>query len=141
MIILDTNVISEIIKGNPDERVFQWFDSLNEPTFITSITIGEMQRGIMNLPDGKRKQGHITSLETVLKEFKEHFFMYDTKAALAYGSLCSTLKSKGIGVGQADAMIAAITLVHGATFATRNVKDFVHSGIPIVNPFDFQEPE
>lgn len=136
MIILDTNIISELIKTNPDEKVFQWFGSIEGSVVLTAITIGELQQGVMSLPEGKRKQNLLSAIGVVLDEYKSHILHYDEQAALAYGALCASLKSKGIGVGQSDVMIASIALVHGATLATRNTKDFAHCGIALVNPFD-----
>ena len=135
MIILDTNIISELKKDKPDKHVFQWFDSLEDSVVLTTITTGELQRGVMFLPEGRWKARLTAVLETILSQYGDTILDYDNPPALAYGSLCADLRAKGIGISQSDAMIAAITSVHGATLATRNDKDFLHCGIPVINPF------
>jgi len=137
MIILDTNIVSELMKTQPDEGVLSWFSELSgQAIMITSITVAELRYGVAALPNGKRR----TRLDTLITEmidedFESSILDFGRQAGEAYGLLAAELKNKGIGVGQSDVMIASIAVVNEATLATRNEKDFEHCGINIINPF------
>ena len=137
MIILDTNIVSELMKTQPDEGVLSWFSELStQAIMITSITVAELRYGVAVLPNGKRR----TRLDTLITEmidedFESSILDFNRHAGEAYGLLAAELKNKGIGVGQNDVMIASIAVVNEATLATRNEKDFEHCGINIINPF------
>ena len=137
MIVLDTNIISELMKSFPDENVINWFGTL-EPQLITitSITIAELRYGISILPHGKRREAiHMAFKEMIAEEFNNAILDFDLSAAEAYGNLAAKTRSSGITVSQSDTMIAAITSTYEATLATRNTKDFSNFGIAVVNPF------
>jgi predicted nucleic acid-binding protein len=139
MIILDTNIISEVSKQLKNERVLEWFDAntAREPLYTTSITVAELRLGMLNMPEGKRKNALIAFLNDIL----ECFFLYrilpfDHGAAEQYAQLSSRLYKSGMNIDQNDLMIAAIALEHDAVFATRNVKHFEPCGVNVVNPFE-----
>jgi len=137
MIILDTNIISELMKSAPDPSVLAWIGK-QKPTnlAITAIGIAEIQRGILLLPKGKRRN----NLDADFKSFIEKAFIgrilpFDEDAAYLYGQISSERMQSGFNVDAVDLMIAAIVKNYGALIATRNVKDFKDCGIDIINPW------
>jgi predicted nucleic acid-binding protein len=136
MIILDTNIISELMKAKPEPKVLAWADKQPEqPVVTTAITSAEIYAGINALPDGKRKTELNDTFGTILLEVIDEVLPFDQAAAEAYGVLTALLRRNGTPVGQSDAMIAAIVLAHGGTLVTRNIKDFLPCGIEVINPF------
>ncbi len=139
MIILDTNVISELMKKVPDVGVVAWFAGLEpQPLMITAITVAELRYGVSVLPEGKRRTQLDSAITAMIdEEFDACVLDFGRQAAEAYGILAARFRKEGIGVGQSDMMIAAIALVNEETIATRNERDFEHCGVEIVNPFAF----
>lgn len=138
MLILDTNVISELIKPTPNPSVMAWFKHLSpQPLATTSITAAELSYGAAILPDGKRKQAILEALAASMAEFKGLILPFDHVAANVYGELMAHLRQKGTPIGQSDAMIAAITARHEGQLITRNIRHFEPCGIDIINPFAF----
>ena len=137
MIILDTNVISELMRNQPDIEVKHWI-SKQTPIHlnITTITIAEIQRGLMRLPTGKRRTQLTNSFEAFVTEaFNGRIFPFDEKAAYHYGHIAAHCEMQGINTDAVDLMIAAIAKTHQAAISTRNVKDFTGCGIEIINPW------
>lgn len=138
MIILDTNVLSELLRPNPQPSVLSWMDGKpGSAMFVTAIARAEMLLGIRCMPEGRRR----SDLEWAAREIFEVDFAgrvlnFDRDAADAFATLAAERRKAGRPISQADAMIAAITLSRGATLATRNVRDFVGCGINVVNPWD-----
>ena len=136
MIILDTNIISELMKTNPDMRVLDWSKTLGAQTVTTtSICCAEIHAGLSILQDGKRKQSLMSVFALVLETVLGEVLSFDEKAAKIYGDLYASQRASGAPTPQNDLMIAAITKVHNATLITRNTKDFEGCGIEVVNPF------
>ena len=137
MIILDTNIVSELMKPSPNEVVWQWFGTLeNSPLFITSITVAELRYGVSVLPKGKRQARLDREVTGMINEqFSERILDFNRTSAEAYGVLMANLKAEGISISQNDAMIASIALIYDAQVITRNTRDFEHCGLPLVNPF------
>lgn len=138
MIILDTNVISELMKASPMLKVISWLD-LQEATqlFITSITVAEISYGLSVLPDGNRKRLIEDAFNKSLNEaFKHRILSFDENAAHSYGNIMGHRKLLGRPMSIPDGQIAAIVLAHNFSIATRNVRDFEECGIGIINPFD-----
>lgn len=137
MIILDTNIISELMKIKPDQKVMAWADNQpDQAVATTAISSAEIYAGINALPDGQRKMKLITALGTILESVIDDILPFDQSAAEVYGILTANLRRNGTPVSQSDVMIAAITLVHDGVLVTRNVKDFLPCGIEVINPFD-----
>ncbi|NKB60703.1 MAG: PIN domain-containing protein [Gammaproteobacteria bacterium] len=138
MIVLDTNIISELAKKNGNENVIDWFYTLDRQSVVTtSITVAELLYGIYILPDGKRKTELEKTVSYVLGEVLDNPVLeFDYSAAHAYGALCAKLRVEGIAISQNDDMIAAIVLVHDGVLVTRNTKDFASCGIEVLNPFE-----
>lgn len=137
MIILDTNIISELMKPLPDQSLLTWLDQQASDTlYITSITVAEIMYGLQVLPESKRRVGLELAFKKVLTEaFAQRSCAFDDLAALHYGKIMSECKEKGRGMSICDGQIAAIVAAQQCQLATRNLKDFETCGIPLVNPF------
>jgi len=138
MIVLDTNVLSEIIRTAPEPHVAQWLEEQSvNMLFTTTITRAELLYGACLLPDGKRKSLTIKAIsEIFMVELHDKVLSFDNDAAQSYAEIAASRRSAGKPISQFDAMIAAITKSRGAKLATRNVKDFVDCGIKIINPWE-----
>ncbi|MEZ2221208.1 type II toxin-antitoxin system VapC family toxin [Rhizobium sp. RCC_161_2] len=137
MIVLDTNVISELQGRLYSDRILSWLDAQDaEAVFLTTITIGEVRFGLELLAEGKRKAGLLSELEAIEAEFTGRILVFSPNAAHQYGALSAQRHKIGRRMETKDAMIAAICLAHGATLATRNTKDFEGLDLKLVNPFE-----
>jgi len=137
MIVLDTNVLSEMLKPTPNPKVLAWLTAQPRPSlFTTTVTRGEILRGIRILPDGKRRQGlWQAALKIFDDEFTGRILSYDNPAADLYANIGASRRAAGKPISQFDAQIAAVTRSRGAALATRNVKDFEGCGIEVINPW------
>ncbi|WP_282826839.1 type II toxin-antitoxin system VapC family toxin [Gulosibacter sediminis] len=137
MIVLDTNVISEIFRPSPEPRVVEWLVSLTGDVAITSITLAELLAGVRRLPNGQRKDELAQRIDEAVAPYRgsRSVLAFDTDAAERYAEVLASREAAGAPVSTADAQIAAICLAHGATCATRNVKDFQHTGVELVDPW------
>jgi predicted nucleic acid-binding protein len=137
VIVLDTNVISECFDGRLKNPVFDWLDRHDpQMLFLTSITISELVFGAELLADGKRKQAFRDRIDRIVDEYEGRRLAFGDEAAYLYGMLSARRRKAGHSIETKDAQIAAICLSHGATLATRNVKDFEGLDLPLVNPFE-----
>lgn len=137
MIILDTNVLSELMKPQGSETVLLWVDSqpISE-LFITSISQAEILYGIAILPAGAKKQTLYKTAQLMFKtDFVNKILSFEQSAAPTFAAIASHRRKQGKPISTFDAQIAAICRYHQATIATRNVKDFVDCSIEIVNPW------
>lgn len=137
MIVLDTNVISEVFKPRPAPKVMAWLQQQDDGVvFTTAVTRGELMYGLNIMPNGKRRETLISGLQGILAtRFAGRVLPYDEGAADAYASILASRRSAGRPTGAADAMIAGIARSRGATLATRNVRDFEDCGIALVDPW------
>ena len=137
MIILDTNVLSELLRPRPEPAVIAWLEAeALDDAWICSMTVAEMLFGVLRLPDGRRKQAlHEAVMAIFENEFHGRILAFDARCAahLAIIRLRRTLA--GRPVSTEDAIIAATARAHDAIVATRNVKDFTGCGIETVNPW------
>lgn len=142
MIILDTNIISELMRSLPSQSLLRWMEE--QPThqlYVTSVSIGEIMYGLCALPLGQRRTTLEKAMTQVLDEaFSGRALFFDDAAANVYGKLMGVCREKGRPMSVCDAQIAAIALVHDAQLATRNVKDFETCGVSLINPFEAQAP-
>lgn len=138
MIVLDTNVLSEPMKPRPERTVVEWIDNQDSAKlFTTSTVVAELAYGISRLPVGQRQERLAEALDRVVTaEFLAGVLDFDLMSAIEYGALVAAVEGAGGSISLADAQIAAVCRVHGATLATRNVKDFNGLGIDLVNPWD-----
>lgn len=137
MIILDTNIISELMKTSPDQRVIDWLDHQDAITlFTTSVTIAEITYGLDVLPEGKRRDYLEAAFNQVLIDaFKHRVLMFDKSAALIYGKLMGDRKRLGHPLSILDGQIASIAKSNQMALATRNTRDFVNCELMLINPF------
>ena len=135
MILLDTNVLSELTKPSPSPRVVAWLEN-NEPVLaLSTITLAELRYGVARLPDGKRKSSLLRFWETTRDRFRGRIFAFDERAAEIYGDMAAEAEKQGKRLNVADAQIAATAHVHRMSVATRNSGDFEVSGVTVVNPW------
>lgn len=137
MFVLDTHVISELFKPQPDSKVMAWVAQLSgDELFTTAVTRGELLFGVYCMPDGRRRSDLLQKL-TVLFEQKlaDHVLPYDGAAADAHAKIAAARRSQGRPVQMPDAMIAGIAHSRGAALATRNMRDFEGCGITLVDPW------
>ena len=137
MIVLDTNVISEMFRPQPHPSVIAWLDSLSGDVAITTITLAELLAGVRRLPEGRRKAALGVALDTALEPYlgTSSLLSFDTDAAVQYAEILAAREMAGLPISTADAQIAAICRANEATCATRNESDFAETGIEVVNPW------
>ena len=137
MIILDTNVLSELTRQSPDQNVMSWLDALDATDVgTTSVTATELFYGVARLPAGDRKAqltGAVTGL--IEDDLEGRVAPFDLAAASHYAVVVSDREKAGRPIAVADAQIAAICRNLRATLATRNTKDFSGTGVDLVNPW------
>jgi predicted nucleic acid-binding protein len=136
VIILDTNVISELVRRDPSPLVLRTLGQLSSSDlYTTAITEAEIRFGLALLPRGRKYTALRNQLDLILKqEFAGRFLPFDSPAAEAYAALVAGRRSAGQPISVFDGQIAAITLIHGATLATRNVRDFRGLKVPLLDP-------
>jgi toxin FitB len=141
VIVLDTNVLSELMRPSPHERVVSWLDAQDpEAVGTTSITVAEILYGVGRLSDGKRKEalGRV-AVEIFEEELAGRVFSFDLDAARHYAAMASAAKRTGRRFSMADAQIAAICRCQDAKLATRNVKHIEVLEVATVNPWEADE--
>lgn len=137
MIVLDTNVISELMRPTPSSTVSTWL-SLETPSdvFLTAVTEAELRYAVALVPDGRRRRALERVVEEIIREdFRGRVLPFDSQVAPAYARIVSERRAAGRPISQLDAQIAAIALTHAATLATRNVRDFEGCGLELVDPW------
>jgi hypothetical protein len=137
VIILDTNVLSELMRADPATSVVEWVAS--QPAsrlFMTAVTQGEILYGIGLLPKGKRRDRIANAAKAMFAEdFNDRILAFNSDAAASYADISVARRRKGRPISQFDAQIAAIARSSGAAVATRNVVDFEGCGIELINPW------
>jgi predicted nucleic acid-binding protein len=137
LIVVDTNVISELTRHVPAPEVVSWLDSQTaDEVATTAITAAELLYGVERLPDGRRKTELEAAVHGLLSDdFQGRILAFDEPAAGRYAEIVSRRERLGRTIGVADAQIAAICRAIGATLATRNTDDFEETGIELINPW------
>jgi toxin FitB len=140
MILLDTNVISEQMRQQPLDAVMKWFDSIDGTAlYLSAITEAELLRGVSTMPDGKTKSTKAAFLNDILGEVFAGFILpFDSQSAYFYAEIFSHRKNAGRPISVFDCMIAAIARSNDCKLATRNVVDFEHCGLEIINPWNYR---
>ena len=138
MIVLDTNILSEMMRARPDPHVMSWLNSQRpNQIYVSAITQAEMLLGVALLPTGKRRTSLATQIDALFEEdFAHHCLPFDSRAASHYAQIVSDRHKSGKPVSTEDAQIAAIARSRNFQIATRNVADFadIHA-LEIVNPW------
>lgn len=137
MIVLDTNVVSELMRPAPAERVVRWVGGQPATSlFTTSITQAEILHGVMLLPAGRRRTGLASAAEAMFREdFGGRILPFDSTAAQIYARIAAERARAGRPISQFDAQIAAIARAAGAGIATRNVADYDGCGVDVIDPW------
>lgn len=138
MIVLDTNVISELMRPAPSGVVLKWVDKQALLTlYVTAITLAEIRSGIALLPDERRKLDLTRNFEDGIRPlFGDRVLSFDEPASQSYSHLRATARAQGLAIGNVDGLIAAIARTHGFMIATGDVSPFRAAGLHVINPFD-----
>jgi len=136
MIILDTNVLSALMRQKPDKNVILWLDKQPRTSvWTTAVTILEVRFGLQVMPLGKRRSLLIRAFDAFLDKIGYRVAPFDAAAAQEAGDLMASRQKKGRPGDLRDTMIAGIVLVHHATLATRNITHFEDLSVPVINPW------
>lgn len=133
--LVDTNVFSELAKTQPDAQVIGWLRDHEPDLYLSTITIGELRRGIENLPAGKRKTALQSWFTNLCKRMEGRILSFNTSTAHVWGQLVAAWDKMGTTVPSLDSQLAATAHRHNLTMVTRNVSDFQNTGVKIFNPF------
>jgi len=135
--LLDTCVISELVKPAPNRKVVDWLKEVSSKAlFLSVITIGEIEKGLTKLPDSKKKERLTSWLNTLLNEYQERILPVDLMVAENWGVLQGNAEMAGTPMSSIDSLLAATTYTHNLTLVTRNESDFVPGITPIINPWE-----
>jgi predicted nucleic acid-binding protein len=140
VILLDTNVLSELAKPRPNPAVVSWMRRSAAALAVPTVAVAEMAFGIEKLVHGRRRDALLAALQRLVTEFADRLFDFNVKAAWAYGRILATARRAGHPMSAPDAAIAAIAAANGCALATRNVKEFASTGLEIVNPWQGESP-
>ncbi|MGF2947576.1 type II toxin-antitoxin system VapC family toxin [Mycobacterium sp. Lab-001] len=142
MIVLDTNVVSELMRPAPEPGVTGWVDSLDvSDILLTAVTAAELMCGVARLPNGRRRRELRAKVDGLLTEdFQDRILPFDALAATHYADIVAERERSGLQISMADGQIAAICRNWNAGLATRNIGDFVDTGIELINPWDLATP-
>ena len=137
MIVLDTNIVSEVMKVSPSKWVIEWLNAQESSSlFLSTVTIGEIEFGLRVLPDGQRRRSLKERFEQFVSQaFTQRVLDYDESAARTYGEVMGYRRELGRPLSVPDGQIASIARTHGFAVATRNVSDFEECEIELINPF------
>jgi hypothetical protein len=135
MILVDTNVWSELTRAEPDARVKAWEAAHAERLWLATVVIGEMLSGAHLLPEGKRKQAFLAGYDQLVAAHEDRIAAFDLAAALHYGPVLAYQYRAGRDPGTADTQIAATALARGMKLATRNTKHFSGLGLHLIDPW------
>ena len=136
--LLDTCVISELIKAQSNPKVIEWISNQNEEDlYLSVLTLGEIQKGITKLPDSEKKLKLQNWLDIDLSErFNNKILDIDNQVALHWGKMQGKSEKKGENLSVIDSLLAATSIVYDLIFATRNIKDIMNCGCKFINPWE-----
>lgn len=137
MILLDTNILSELMRSEPDRSVIEWLDKqFSTDLFICAITRAEIELGISLLQEGRRKVNLSVAAKKVFEGFPDRCLPFNEAASIKYANLVKVRTGIGRPISVEDAQIASIALVHDLTLATRNTSDFDNiAELRVINPW------
>ena len=138
MLMLDTNMLSEIMRPEPDRKIANWI--IRQPSdelFTAAVCQAEILSGLATMPSGRRRANLEEAARAMfVDDFDNRILPFDTEAASAYAEVFAARRNAGRPCGTVELMVAAIARVHEATVVTRNVADFEGVGVAIINPWD-----
>jgi predicted nucleic acid-binding protein len=136
--LLDTNIISELIKPKPEAKLTEWVESADEDLlYLSVLTVGEIRKGIVAMEQGKRRAALQSWLETDLKpRFSARILPVDEATADRWGAMTGGAAAQGVAVPVVDGLLAATALQHNLTLVTRSTKNFVGTNVPAFSPWD-----
>lgn len=135
MILVDTNVWSELVKSVPDPAVLAWEQVNAERLWLSTVVVGEFLSGVTLMPEGRRKHALRATYDDVIALYRDRIAPFDLAAALRYAEVLAHQERAGRNPGTADTQIAATALARGMTLATRNTRDFAGLGLDLVDPW------
>jgi predicted nucleic acid-binding protein len=137
MFLIDTNVISELMRATPAPSVLNWFSTQDPSTlYLSAVTEAELRTGIAILPAGQRREGLKAALDaTIAEDFEGRILPFDTDAAKTYADIASVRRAAGRPIADADCQIASIARATGMPVVTRNTRDFDGCGVDVINPW------
>lgn len=136
IVVLDTNVVSELMRLAPAAAVLRWVGDLMPPTVhATAVTLAEVRFGIVRLPLGRRRAALMNAADDVFGAFTDRILPFDSQAAEHYADIVVEREQRGVPISGFDAQIAAICRSHNAVLATRNLPDFKLLGLDLVDPW------
>lgn len=134
--LLDTCVLSELVKPNPDDKVIAFFNQFaHQQVFISSITLAELHRGIARLSPSKRQLELTHWLETIEENYAANILDFEGATARVWGQLTALAQKQGKTLSFMDSMIAATAIQHQTSVVTRNIADFQYCNVPLINPW------
>jgi predicted nucleic acid-binding protein len=137
MIVLDTNVVSELMRADPEPAVVAWLrQNSGAGLYTTAVTVAEIRYGIARLPEGRRRESLHQAANEIFAAFPRQVLPFDLAAAAAYAAVVAAREKRGNPIDGFDAQIAAICRSRAGTLATRNGKDFSDTGIVIIDPWE-----
>ncbi len=138
MIILDTNIISELLRPVPEPRIEAWLAAQDGAgIYLTAITEAELRYGVAIMADGKRRDALAKAIDGLLRDdFRARILPFDSPAAEAYAVIAAARRAADRPISQLDCQLAAIGRTQGAAIATRNAKDFEGCGIKVIDPWN-----
>ena len=139
MILLDTNVLSELTKPAPNEQVVAWLAQTEPALAVPTIAVAEMAYGVEKLTEGKRRDQLRAALKHLAESFEDRLLPFDLAASWAYGDILAVARKAGRPMSVPDAAIAAIARSNDCALATRNIRDFETTGLDLVDPWASSE--
>ena len=136
MILVDSNVWSELMRPHPNEKVQQWEIGHAPALWLSTVVVGELLSGVELLPDGRRKRALQEGYASLLQAYSDRIVAFDLDASRRYAFVIAAQMRAGRDPGTADSQIAATALARGMKLATRNVKHFAGLGIELIDPWN-----
>ena len=135
--LLDTCVLSELVKNAPNPRVLRWLENQKEQSLCTSaMTCAELHRGVGRLPASKRKSELSLWLQNLEAGFEGRILAFDQSVAQVWSQMTVEAQARGKSMAAFDSIIAATARKHGCHLVTRNIRDFAHAGLDLLNPWE-----
>lgn len=143
MIVLDTNVVSELMRRTPEQHVLAWVDQ--QPVtdlVITAVTAAELRAGVALLPPGRRRTSIAKQVDILIDEtFTGYVLPFNVDGSAHYGDIVARRTRAGMPISALDAQMAAVCRQHGAHLATRNLRDFTNTGVDLIDPWTMPDDE